>query len=520
MYRALQRISLTAVMASILAAASFPAMAQSGSDLTDDGTCPNNPAYGYLQSTSVAQPTSANPHFLSVLLESSQDLERLVESAATVGTKVLDGYLLVLEQTSNKTVAGAMFNATISTYKGHLQDFLESSMAKSGRGGQYFKAAYFPDLVQNETFLEDVHQLTKFSRLAYAPPSFIAGASSIDLNELEKVPDVKAADLKAMVDGAKVAEKVRAQLAACDADTLEKLAALQMNVSKVKMSAPLVQEAAQEGWEFVANIEGATGTLGALKTSNFGYVLQRLDDVGRHEIVVTIRGTNTTDDMLTDIQSTMVPLGDKGIMVHQGFSESADVVKKNVQSALAELRDKIGEDAFKASKIRLTGHSLGGALAILTAYDLCTEHQDLVPQDFGVVTQGAPVVGNHKFVDSFHRHVPNFVAIAQKGDPVTMITGHLGPETYHSLGNILTVKTNFSDPHGLTGYIKGVGGLVNKETTSFLQDISETMFSNTLEGFNIGINATRLALQNPEVQKKVVNIGINLAQKVMTFPLG
>ena len=52
----------------------------------------------------------------------------------------------------------------------------------------------------------------------------------------------------------------------------------------------------------------------------------------------------------------------------------------------------------------LAGHSLGGALATLAAYDLATE---LALPHVHCITFGAPRVGNSVFVADYDRHVPN-----------------------------------------------------------------------------------------------------------------
>ncbi len=52
----------------------------------------------------------------------------------------------------------------------------------------------------------------------------------------------------------------------------------------------------------------------------------------------------------------------------------------------------------------LAGHSLGGALATLAAYDLATE---LALPHVHCVTFGAPRVGNSVFVSDYDRHVPD-----------------------------------------------------------------------------------------------------------------
>ena len=54
--------------------------------------------------------------------------------------------------------------------------------------------------------------------------------------------------------------------------------------------------------------------------------------------------------------------------------------------------------------LALPGHSLGGALATLAAYDLAAE---LGLSHVQCITFGAPRVGNSVFVADYNRHVPD-----------------------------------------------------------------------------------------------------------------
>ena len=56
-----------------------------------------------------------------------------------------------------------------------------------------------------------------------------------------------------------------------------------------------------------------------------------------------------------------------------------------------------------------TGHSLGGALATLAAYDICKQLQGSSQQDVEVRCYifGAPRTGNHAFAADYNRVVPD-----------------------------------------------------------------------------------------------------------------
>ena len=56
----------------------------------------------------------------------------------------------------------------------------------------------------------------------------------------------------------------------------------------------------------------------------------------------------------------------------------------------------------------MTGHSLGGALAKLAAYDIAVAARDLpIKVHVANYTFGAPRVGNHAFAEDFNAVVPD-----------------------------------------------------------------------------------------------------------------
>lgn len=56
----------------------------------------------------------------------------------------------------------------------------------------------------------------------------------------------------------------------------------------------------------------------------------------------------------------------------------------------------------------ITGHSLGGALAKLAAYDIAVATRDLpIKVHVTTYTFGAPRVGNHAFANDFNAVVPD-----------------------------------------------------------------------------------------------------------------
>lgn len=105
----------------------------------------------------------------------------------------------------------------------------------------------------------------------------------------------------------------------------------------------------------------------------------------RGETVLVFRGTLTEGesslaDWENDLNAGLVPGADLPGRVHAGFLDSLDTLWPAIAAALD------GDD----SELWITGHSKGGALAVLAAARLAGRHP-------GVITFGAPMAGDREF---------------------------------------------------------------------------------------------------------------------------
>jgi hypothetical protein len=103
-------------------------------------------------------------------------------------------------------------------------------------------------------------------------------------------------------------------------------------------------------------------------------------------IFVVFRGSMTVTNWLDDFETLMTsyPLCLK-CEVHQGFYYSSQSVKSDVIQWTQQLQRK-----FPSYEVIVTGHSLGGALATLTAVNLFTNQVNNIRH----ITFGSPRVGN------------------------------------------------------------------------------------------------------------------------------
>lgn len=105
-------------------------------------------------------------------------------------------------------------------------------------------------------------------------------------------------------------------------------------------------------------------------------------------------------DAVTDVQAGLIEIPPATGRVHSGFLQAADEVFKP-QDILAPILDAVRRDGRERA-LWVTGHSLGGALAILTAARLRDRVQ-------GVYVYGAPRVGDVDFGRTLNDRIVCFV---------------------------------------------------------------------------------------------------------------
>ncbi|MGW4032606.1 lipase family protein [Streptomyces sp. NPDC004838] len=125
-------------------------------------------------------------------------------------------------------------------------------------------------------------------------------------------------------------------------------------------------------------------------------------------IITAFRGTEPTQirDWLSDAATPPWPGPGRTGYVHYGFGEALDSVFPTVRDGVAELRDN-------EQTVWFTGHSLGGALAMLAGCRMYLEEPRLRAD--GVYTFGQPrtcdrelaAACNKGFQERFHRFVNN-----------------------------------------------------------------------------------------------------------------
>ncbi|MDQ0416902.1 triacylglycerol lipase [Croceifilum oryzae] len=151
-------------------------------------------------------------------------------------------------------------------------------------------------------------------------------------------------------------------------------------------------------------------TPSSLGAEGFGYIMENHDS-----IVIAFKGTSLKPFDISidmDIYQTRFPWIMGAGKTHRGFTFLYGLLRKQIFSTLSNLAPTSSEKT-----IFLTGHSLGAALATLTAPDLIVNG----PYSRICVSQsGSPRVGNPRFADAYNSLVPQSIRIANIHDYIPL----------------------------------------------------------------------------------------------------
>ena len=140
-------------------------------------------------------------------------------------------------------------------------------------------------------------------------------------------------------------------------------------------------------------------------------------------------------------------------LVHRGFLDycQAALFTDAAEGEMAGERLAADLRAHPSEKLYLTGHSLGGAAAILAAARL--SDLGVSPDQLIVTTFGAPAVGNEDFVRTYQDRF-TLRRVVMRGDPVKdALPSPLG---FHHFGERIDwqpARTTAAFPHTMTVYV-------------------------------------------------------------------
>ncbi|MBQ9096803.1 MAG: lipase family protein [Clostridia bacterium] len=146
------------------------------------------------------------------------------------------------------------------------------------------------------------------------------------------------------------------------------------------------------------------------KKTDIQYILR----VYENSILIAFRGTDSVRDMISNMQffkKTVCNMpGGRKIRIHSGFFKAYTDAK---------IFDKIVKYITdKTKRIEITGHSYGGALALICAADLAHRFPDI---EYEVVVFGSPRTGNKAFAEFFDAYLPGTFRIENGNDIITKL---------------------------------------------------------------------------------------------------
>uniref|UniRef100_A0A0D6QS50 Fungal lipase-type domain-containing protein n=1 Tax=Araucaria cunninghamii TaxID=56994 RepID=A0A0D6QS50_ARACU len=171
---------------------------------------------------------------------------------------------------------------------------------------------------------------------------------------------------------------------------------------------------------------------------------QEIKRLGRRDIVIAWRGTVTSLEWMADLMDFLKPAGfhcdhpDPRVKVESGFLDLYTAREKKCRFAKSSAQEQIHAEIkrlvekYKGEElsITVTGHSLGSALAMLSAYDIAEMGvHNGVP--ITVFSFAGPRVGNSAFKDRLEELGVKILRIVNTHDGVPKVPGILFNEHCH-----------------------------------------------------------------------------------------
>ncbi len=220
------------------------------------------------------------------------------------------------------------------------------------------------------------------------------------------------------------------------------------------------------GWEIVgAETVGHRGTVG-----RFFHMVRR-DADGAELHLIAFPRTERGSDVWTDLRMKRAAFGghapaeflavrntpkeERGGMplLHRGFLDYCQAALFTDAAEGETAGERLAADlrAHPSEKLYLTGHSLGGAAAILAAARL--SDLGVSPDQLIVTAFGAPAVGNEDFVRTYQDRF-TLRRVVMRGDPVKDVLP--SPLGFHHFGERFDwqpARTTAAFPHTMTVYV-------------------------------------------------------------------
>ncbi|KAF2530719.1 hypothetical protein F2Q70_00030481 [Brassica cretica] len=183
--------------------------------------------------------------------------------------------------------------------------------------------------------------------------------------------------------------------------------------------------------------------------------------IGRRDIVVAWRGTVTPTEWFMDLRTSKEPFdcesehGKRVVKVQSGFfsiyNSKSELARYNKESASEQTMEEVKrlvkffKERGEEVSLTITGHSLGGALALMNAYEAARDVPEL-SGNVSVISFGAPRVGNLAFKERLNSLGVKVLRVVNKQDIVPKLPGIVFNKVLNKL-NPITSKLNWVYRH-------------------------------------------------------------------------
>ncbi|XP_030511966.1 phospholipase A(1) DAD1, chloroplastic-like [Rhodamnia argentea] len=248
---------------------------------------------------------------------------------------------------------------------------------------------------------------------------------------------------------------------------------------------------------WASNVASWMGT----RSSWVGYVAvcedgREISRLGRRDVVVAFRGTGTCLEWIENLRANLTCVGGDGGVEGEGPMVGRGFLSLFTSKAATNmsLQDMIREEVARIIKmygdkplsLTITGHSLGAALAILSAYDISSNMPN-APM-VTVVSFGGPRIGNRTFRRFLEKSKAKVLRIVNSDDLVTKVPGlkddvarlpwlfrgrtEQAPSAYADVGRELRLSSrecpylgsaNLATCHELKTYLQLISGFVSSK---------------------------------------------------------
>jgi triacylglycerol lipase len=220
-----------------------------------------------------------------------------------------------------------------------------------------------------------------------------------------------------------------------------------------------------EGWRLAANVTMYPHIKSFSKQEFAGFMAQSLDDP--HHQLFAFRGTASRLDWLADFQFRLEPFDEVpgGSKTERGFSDLYRSMTISLPPSPSSA--KLGSRAMPMreylerlppkTRLTVTGHSLGGALATLHAFVSASLYHEVQ-----LVTFASPRVGDETFIQCFHNmcinntRIYNHPDIVPKVPPEVIGYEHVNPSVGIN-SNVYPIKHSVDCFHSLNTYLYVMG---------------------------------------------------------------